>query len=77
MTCKVKYAERIYYWETAWQRLNKAQWLEFIRNQPVGYYLVNCAHRPQLHQVPELRRLIKEGKVKRERIGTRTALMVL
>lgn len=68
-----------YHWETSWQRLSKAQWLEFIRakTETLGYYLVNYVNYPQLHQVPELRRLIKDGKIKRQRIGSRTALMVL
>ena len=47
--------------------MNKADWLEHIKNNyPVGMS-VNCKYMPQLKDISVLRKLIKEGKLVRER----------
>lgn len=49
--------------------MSKVQWLAFIeKNYPMGM-AVNCRYMPQLHQVRELRNLIKEGKLIRHRVS--------
>lgn len=47
--------------------MNKVEWLTYIKTRfPIGMS-VNCKDMPQLKDVSVLRRLIKEGKLVRER----------
>lgn len=51
--------------------MNKQDWIELIRSRGEYGLLVNRKYYPQLKEVSILRKLIKQGLVRRERTGTR------
>ena len=51
--------------------MNKRQWLELIENRGSYGLCVNRKYCPQLKEVSILRKLIKQGLVRRERTGTK------
>lgn len=46
--------------------------LMYLRGDPSAYITVNRKWCVQLHQDPDLTRLLKQGKLKRDRWGTRS-----
>lgn len=51
--------------------MNKQDWMKLIESRGEYGLLVNRKYCPQLKEVSILRKLIKLGLVRRERIGTR------
>jgi hypothetical protein len=47
--------------------------MDWFNSHPDGEYYVNCKHRPQMKDDPDLRRLVRVGFLKVKRTGTRTS----